>query len=121
MTVQDELLEARLTRHRQSAYQACAALLIQRRLPVTLMDVEHLFDGQTLVFYFLGERSAELDAMTTELADLYETKVQFRKFAEAVTAGCGPGCGTAEAPGGGCGTACGSGCAISGACASKKS
>ena len=78
------------------------------------------FDGQTLVFYFLGETSPELEALTAELADLYEAKVQFRKFAEAVTEGCGPGCGTADAPGGGCGTSCGTSCAVAGACATKK-
>jgi len=80
------------------------------------MDVEHLFDGQTLVFYFLGEMTPELESLTSELAELYETHVQFRKFAETVTAGCGPDCGTEEA--GGC-TTCATGCAVAGACSTR--
>lgn len=121
LTVEDELLQERLTRHRETAYGACADRLEELRLPVTLMDVEHLFDGQTLVFYFLGETTPELESLTAELAELYETKVQFRRFAETVVSGCGPGCGTAEASGQGCGTSCGASCAISGACGAKSS
>ena len=119
LTVEDELLQERLTRHRERAYRACAARLEQLGLPVALMDVEHHFDGQTLVFYFLGESTPELEALTAELAELYETKVQFRRFAETVVSDCGPGCGTEDAAGQGCGTSCGTSCAISGACGSK--
>jgi hypothetical protein len=88
------------------------------QLPAVLMDVEHLFDGQTLLFYFLGEITPELEALTDELAELYELHVQFRRFAEAVTTGCGPGCGTEAATGGGC-TSCGTGCAVAGACSTR--
>ena len=111
--VEDDLLQARLERNRREAYDACAARLAELRLPAALMDVEHLFDGSTLVFYFLGEMTAQLEALTAELAELYETKVQFRQFAETVVEGCGPLCGTEEA--GGCKT-CVTGCAVSGAC-----
>ena len=62
--------------------------------------------------------TSELEAITQELADLYETKVEFRKFAESLESGCGPGCGTAEAENG-----CGQGgcqtCVIAAACQSR--
>lgn len=104
LTVEDDLLLDRLARHRDQAYSACARLLQERKLPVTLIDVEHLFDGASLFFYFLGEVTPEVDAVTAELAALYDTKVQFRQFADTLTNGCGPGCGTPEAAGQGCGT-----------------
>ena len=119
LTVEDQLLEARLEKNRQAAYTACAARLADLGLPATLMDVEHLFDGQTLLFYFLGEMTPELESLTQELAELYETQVQFRRFTEAVTEGCGPGCGTEAATGGGCKT-CATGCAVASACATRK-
>jgi cell fate regulator YaaT (PSP1 superfamily) len=119
MTVEDQLLEVRLERNRQGALEACTARLEALKVPATLMDVEHLFDGRTLFFYFLGETPPEVETLTAELAELYETKVQFRKFAEAVTEGCGPGCGTDEATGGGCGS-CSTGCAVAGACSTRK-
>src|SRR5262245_13949578 len=119
MTVEDELLQARLEKHRQEAYQACATLLQDKRLSATLVDVEHLFDGQGLFFYFLGEVTPELEAYTRRLADTYEAKVQFRKFTETLIEGCGPGCGTEEAKGqGGC-ESCSS-CAVASACGTKR-
>jgi hypothetical protein len=117
VTPEDQLLAARLEKHRQAAYDACAARLAERRLDAVLMDVEHLFDGQTLLFYFLGEMTPALEALTDELAELYETQVQFRRFAEAVNEGCGPGCGTETAAG--CDT-CATGCAISNACGTRR-
>jgi hypothetical protein len=82
-----------------------------------LLDVEHLFDGQSLYFYFLGETPPELDSLTAELADVYEAKAQLQKFADTLTAGCGPHCGTEE--GGGCGSGGCSTCAAVGACGTR--
>jgi cell fate regulator YaaT (PSP1 superfamily) len=120
MTVADELLLARLERHRDDAYHACTALLAERGIAAVLMDVEQLFDGQSLYFYFLGEVTPALEAVTEELATTYETKVQFRRFAETLTHGCGPGCGTDQAQGSGCSDGACTSCALAGACASKR-
>ena len=121
MTVEDELLAARLNRHRDAALEACQLRLDDLGLAVPLMDVEHLFDGQSLVFYFLGASDPRLETVTAELAELYEAKVQFRSFADAVNTGCGPGCGTEEATGAGCGSCSTGGCAVASACATKGS
>ena len=36
------------------------------------MDVEHLFDGRSLFFHFLGDVPPEVEAVTQELAEAYE-------------------------------------------------
>jgi cell fate regulator YaaT (PSP1 superfamily) len=119
MTVQDELLHSRLEKHRQEAYAACSALLAQNGVRTVLVDVEHLFDGQGLFFYFLGDVNRAIESFTEQLAAAYETKVQFRKFTETLIEGCGPGCGTDEVKGrGGCDTC--SSCAVSGACGTRR-
>src|SRR5262245_36413925 len=119
VTVQDELLQARLEKNRQAAYDACANLLAKDGVSAVLVDVEHLFDGQGLFFYFLGDVTPALEAYTQRLAETYEAKVQFRKFTETLIEGCGPGCGTDEVKGrGGC-EACTS-CAVAGACGTKR-
>ncbi len=119
MTIQDDLLQARLEKNRQEAYTACATMLHGTGMPAVLVDVEHLFDGQGLFFYFLGDVPPELEAYTERLADTYEANVQFRKFTETLIEGCGPGCGTDEAKGqGGCATC--SSCAVAGACGTKR-
>jgi cell fate regulator YaaT (PSP1 superfamily) len=116
VTVEDQLLAARLEKHRQAAFEACTARLLEMNAAAVLMDVEHLFDGRTLLFYFLGEMTPELESLTAELAELYEAQVQFRRFTDAVNEGCGPGCGTDAAAG--CKT-CATGCAVAGACSTR--
>ena len=119
MTVEDELLEARLEKHRHTAFAACEKLLSDNQVPAVLVDVEHLFDGEGLFFYFLGNVPPKVDRLTQQLAETYETKVRFRKFAETLAEGCGPGCGTEEAMGqGGC-ESCTS-CAVASACGSRE-
>jgi cell fate regulator YaaT (PSP1 superfamily) len=114
LTDTDRLLLARLEKRRDDAFMACTRRLAERGLPAVLVDVEHLFDGQSLYFYFLGDAGPELDALTAELAEVYEAKAQVRQFAETLQAGCGPHCGTEEAAG--CSTGGCASCAVAGAC-----
>lgn len=120
MTVEDELLAARLEKNRQKAIDACSKRLSERGIPATLVDVEHLFDGRSLFFYFLGEVTPEVEGVTAELAEVYDAAAQFRQFTDTLTEGCGPGCGTEEASGhGGC-SVCATACAISSVCGSRR-
>jgi cell fate regulator YaaT (PSP1 superfamily) len=113
MTTQDELLQTRLTKNRDAALAACQQRLCELGSAATLIDVEHLFDGRSLYFYFLGDLPPDVEEVTAELARAYDVRSQFSRFAETLTAGCGPDCGTASAAG--CGS-CSTGCAISFAC-----
>ena len=110
----DQLIVQRIERFRDRAFHACNRLVRKHRLRAVLVDVEHLFDGQSLVFYFLGEISDQLQGLTDRMSDEYEKKVQFRKFTERLANGCGPDCGTLASKCGesGCGT-----CSLKGACA----
>lgn len=112
----DDLILERLERHRDKAFQACQAIIRDRKLPGILVDVEHLFDGESVYFYFLGEVDSRLEAITEELAETYERRVRFKKFAETLAQGCGPDCGTGDS---GCATGgCGS-CSLAGGCGTK--
>ena len=115
LTRNDELIVERLGRHRDRAFTACQAKLAERGIDAVLVDVEHLFDGQSLFFYFLGPTTPELDELTRELAETYEQKVRFKRFAETLATGCGPDCGT----GGGCSENGCSNCPIGGSCATS--
>ena len=113
---EDKMILERLERHRDKAFAACQSLINERQLPGVLVDVEHLFDGESVYFYFLGEVDSRTEALTNELAATYERKVRFKKFAETLANGCGPECGTGESKcsSGGCGS-----CALSGGCGTK--
>jgi len=113
VSIQDDLLIARLDRSKSDAIDHCTKLVEERKLSALLMDVEHLFDGQSIYFYFLGDVTTELEQLTEELTEAYEAKVQFRKFTDTLEAGCGPDCGTDA---GGCGSEGCSTCAVASAC-----
>jgi cell fate regulator YaaT (PSP1 superfamily) len=114
VTPDDSRIIERIERYRDKAFAACTAMLRQRGIPAVLVDAEHLFDGQSLYFYFLGEAPPELEQLSGELAETWEARVRFRQFTQKLAEGCGPGCGTEKS----CSTgACGS-CAIKGHCSS---
>jgi hypothetical protein len=119
MTVEDQLLEARLEKNRDRAFRASQRRLCELQSAATLLDVELLFDGRSLFFYFLGDVTPEVEAITQELAETYDSVAQLRQFAETMSVGCGPGCGTQAAEGHGCAT-CATGCVVAGACTSHK-
>jgi hypothetical protein len=120
MSVADDLLQARLDNKRDTAFSACQQLLQEAGIGGLLVDVEHLLDGEGLFFYFLGEPPAAAQQVTQQLAATYEVAIEFRRFAQTLEEGCGPGCGTPAAAGqGGCST-CVS-CSVASACGSKPS
>jgi cell fate regulator YaaT (PSP1 superfamily) len=112
---EDELILQRLERYRDKAFLACQKLIAEQQLPAILVDVEHLFDGESVFFYFIGDVDERLESLTAQLGETYESKVRFKKFAETLAQGCGPNCGEKE---GGCSSGgCGS-CALAGSCKS---
>jgi cell fate regulator YaaT (PSP1 superfamily) len=117
-TIEDELLSARLLKNRDEAFLAVTNEIHEQGLSVCLIDVEHLFDGRHLVFYFLGEQPVELEPLLADLAARYDAHAQVRQFAEALTTGCGPDCGSHEAEGHGCGS-CATGCGVAGLAAHR--
>lgn len=119
LAVEDELLLSRLEKNKTDALQACADAMVQLGSPAILVDAEQLFDGKAIFFYFLGDVSPELEGITQNLAETYETKVQFRQFVENVNDGCGPGCGTDAAVGGGCASGSCSTCVVAQACSTQ--
>lgn len=115
LTPDDRLLVERLQRYKRDAVRRCQDILAASESTAVLLDVDQLFDGNSLVLHFLGP----VDAMGRELTDTivaeYESQVQSIRLSELMTHGCGPGCGSESA--GGCGSSGGcASCALVGAC-----
>lgn len=117
VTSDDQLILKRIDKFRDRAFLACDQLIKEQCLNAILVDVEHLFDGQSLYFYFLGDVPDVVHQLTGQLAETYEKKVRFKKFTESLANGCGPDCGTGAA---GCAIGGCSSCAAKGACGSVK-
>jgi nitrite reductase/ring-hydroxylating ferredoxin subunit len=88
----------------QEVFAECERQIAERGLSVNVVDGELLFDGQTLVLYFLGTPTADLGRLATELGEDRAFKVVFSSVLELPSAG---GCGSSScgcSTGGGCGT-----------------
>ncbi|QDT11884.1 hypothetical protein [Planctomycetes bacterium K23_9] len=121
-TSEDELLIKRLERHKRNAVESCRTALTEAGSTATILEIDQIFDGGTLVMHFLGPVDQLAESITKSIADQYESIVDTQAFAKLLSDGCGPECGTAE--GGGCGSSKGgsakkgscSGCAVAAAC-----
>lgn len=52
----------------------------QRSLPMELVDVEHLFGGERIVFYFLAEKRVDFRELVKDLAREYRTRIEMRQI-----------------------------------------
>ena len=112
-TAEDELLIRRLEKHKRRAVESCREALLEAGSASTLLDVDQLFDGGTLLLHFLGPVDPVAQQVTQSVVERYESIVRSREFAKLLSVGCGPGCGTDQ--GGGCSGSC-AGCAVASAC-----
>ncbi|WP_146601552.1 hypothetical protein [Novipirellula aureliae] len=117
-THQDELLLRRLERHKRDAVEACQAALAEAGSSAVLLEVDQVFDGETLVMHFLGNVDPVAERITRDVTERYESIVRTKHFAKLLRDGCGPDCGTEN--GSGCGTGGGcEGCASAVGCLVK--
>ena len=116
MSVEDHLLLARAGQKRHQALRRCEQLLLRHGLPDVLIDAEYLLDGSTVVFYFLGPPSPELESLLDHLAREFESQVRLQDFLQAAQQGCGPDCGSDKATG--C-HSCAESCALAQMCHAK--
>ena len=88
----DELLVNRLERYKFDAIESCRKRLRASHSDVTLLDVDQLLDGGTLLMHFLGDMDTTAEQIAAAVADEYESIVRTNHLSELLTDGCS-GCG----------------------------
>jgi cell fate regulator YaaT (PSP1 superfamily) len=58
----------------------CQRFVTERRLQMELVDVEHLFGGERIVFYFLAEKRVDFRELVRDLARTYQTRIEMRQI-----------------------------------------
>ena len=61
-------------------FQTCKRLLAKNELPMKLVDVEHLFGGHKIIFYFLAEGRVDFRELVRDLAKEYRTRIEMRQI-----------------------------------------
>ncbi len=70
----------RLQEREKIELDTCERLVTQRRLQMELVDVEHLFGGERIVFYFLAEKRVDFRELVKDLAREYQTRIEMRQI-----------------------------------------
>jgi cell fate regulator YaaT (PSP1 superfamily) len=80
MTPEDENECVRARKQEQHEMDTCARFVAQRHLQMELVDVEHLFGGERIVFYFLAEKRVDFRDLVKDLAREYKTRIEMRQI-----------------------------------------
>ncbi|MFM8272442.1 MAG: stage 0 sporulation family protein [Gemmata sp.] len=61
-------------------YDAGARLVAQHRLAMQIVDVEYLFGGERLIFYFLAEGRVDFRELVKSMAREFHTRIELRQI-----------------------------------------
>jgi cell fate regulator YaaT (PSP1 superfamily) len=61
-------------------FDACVQFIAQRQLQMALVDVEHLFGGERIVFYFLADKRVDFRELVKDLARAFQTRIEMRQI-----------------------------------------
>ncbi len=80
LTDEDRAILERLRESEQRELEACQGFVAHRRLQMELVDVEHLFGGERIVFYFLAEKRVDFRELVKDLARTFQTRIEMRQI-----------------------------------------
>jgi cell fate regulator YaaT (PSP1 superfamily) len=79
-TDEDRLQAAHIKTRETAEFDSCVRLIGSRKLQMELVDVEHLFGGERVVFYFLAEKRVDFRELVKDLAREYQTRIELRQI-----------------------------------------
>ncbi len=79
-TPDDEKTRDELWQKEREEFDACVAMIAERKMPMQLIDAEHIFGGERLVFYFLAENRVDFRELVKSLAKEFKTRIEMRQI-----------------------------------------
>jgi cell fate regulator YaaT (PSP1 superfamily) len=80
LTDRDQADRDRIREREQRQMETCERFVAQRRLQMELVDVECLFGGERIIFYFLAEKRVDFRELVKDLAREYQTRIEMRQI-----------------------------------------
>jgi cell fate regulator YaaT (PSP1 superfamily) len=79
-TAEDQAVLQRIRESERREFDTCQGFVTQRKLQMELVDVEHLFGGERIVFYFLAEKRVDFRELVKDLAREFHTRIEMRQI-----------------------------------------
>lgn len=80
MTDDDRAQAQRAAQNEFNEFNRCSEFIKQRKLQMELVDAEHLFGGERIIFYFLAEKRVDFRDLVKDLAREYRTRIEMRQI-----------------------------------------
>src|SRR5882724_6941965 len=80
LTPDDQVVADGVREKERKELEACTRFVQQRQLQMALVDVEHLFGGERIVFYFLSEKRVDFRELVKDLAREFQTRIEMRQI-----------------------------------------
>ncbi len=80
VTPEDQSALQRIREAEKTEFASCRRFIQERKLQMELVDVEHVFGGERIVFYFLSEKRVDFRELVKDLARAYQTRIEMRQI-----------------------------------------
>ncbi len=67
-------------RKERQEFDGCREMISERKLQMQLVDVEHIFGGERLIFYYLAEQRVDFRELVKALAKRFRTRIEMRQI-----------------------------------------
>jgi cell fate regulator YaaT (PSP1 superfamily) len=64
----------------RSEFARCGEMIAERKLQMQLVDVEHVFGGERIIFYYLAENRVDFRELVKDLAREFNTRIEMRQI-----------------------------------------
>lgn len=69
-----------IVRNNPAKFKFCAEEIKRLNLPMKLVDLEHLFGGDKIIFYFVADGRVDFRQLVKDLATEYQTRIELRQI-----------------------------------------
>jgi cell fate regulator YaaT (PSP1 superfamily) len=80
MSVEDANELAHIQSRERAEYELCEDQINRLRLPMQLVDLEHLFGGERVVIYYLSDDRVDFRELVKALASEFQTRIEMRQI-----------------------------------------
>ena len=80
LTEEDMRAEEGIKRTEREAFDFCLKRIQERNLPMKLVEVESLFDGSKMIFYFTADNRVDFRELVKDLVQKYKTRIELRQI-----------------------------------------
>jgi len=80
MTPEDHIRQQGFRDRRSQQYDTGAELIRRHSLPMQLVDVEPLFSGERIVFYFLADKRVDFRELVKSMARDFQSRIELRQI-----------------------------------------